>query len=218
MLPRKRLVTHLLLLPIATVLTSAADDAQVIRSPRSVLTIYTYGSGQGLRFAPELPEPKPRTAALTDVVASPPLSSSVSGWTRRPSVKAHRNMATPTTATAPKRAAAISRETSAQSSLTMVPTGPGVVFLEWQPSPDQSVVGYNLYMGDASHQYTTKQPLGNQMIAQLPIDQRTIYVAISAYTVEGLESRLSEELIIPPTPTQGISTTSSVIGVPAGSQ
>ena len=63
-------------------------------------------------------------------------------------------------------------------------------------SPDDSVAGYMLYSGNASHQYTLKQTLGNQTTASVVLDQPTTYFAVSAYTVEGVESLLSEELIV----------------------
>src|SRR5437764_3630261 len=140
---RLRTISPFLTLILTPILASVGEEAQVIRSAKTVLTIYSYGSGQGLRFTPELPERKSRTGALSDVVDSPPLSSHVSAWSQTSSVATHRHMAAPTTSTAPKTAAAISGGTSAESGLTTVAIAPSVVFLEFQPSPDQSVVGYN---------------------------------------------------------------------------
>jgi hypothetical protein len=77
----------------------------------------------------------------------------------------------------------------------VIPVAP-IVTVAWDPSPDQSVVGYQLYTGIASHQYTAKQPIVGQTFAQVVLDQPAIYVAVSAYTADGLESALSEELVV----------------------
>jgi hypothetical protein len=41
-----------------------------------------------------------------------------------------------------------------------------------------------------------KQILGNQTAASAILDQPTTYFAVSAYTSEGLESVLSDELVV----------------------
>jgi len=202
---------------VSPCITSVGEDAQVIRSPKSILTIYSYGYGAAPRFAPELPERTRRTAALSDVVVAPPLSLTVPLRPRSSADESPREMAAPTIATEPKTANSTSAESDGQPSLTRVPVPPLLVSVGWQPSPDQSVVGYNLYIGDASHQYTTKQSVGNQTVAQLPIDENTIYVAVSAYTAEGLESQLSEELTVS-LALGGNATTSAAVGGAASSQ
>ena len=164
------------------------------------MTIYTYGIGEARRFAPEMPEPKPRTGSLTDVIANPPLSTTVplrprnSAFDSRTGTAAPASTTTTTTTTA-KTPRATSGNTDVQPALT-IPGSSSAVSVGWQASPDQSVVGYNLYTGIVSHQYTNKQPVGNETTAQLPAGQGTIYVAVSAYTAEGIESALSDELVV----------------------
>src|SRR5438045_4155992 len=119
-----RNISPFLVLLVIPLLTSVGEDAQVIRSPKSVLTIYSYGYGAALRVAPEIPERNRRTAALSDVVAAPPLSSSVLLWPRNPGVDARREMVAPTTATAPNTANTIPGNTSGQTTLTIIPIAP----------------------------------------------------------------------------------------------
>jgi hypothetical protein len=57
-------------------------------------------------------------------------------------------------------------------------------------------VGYQLYRGSASHEYVSGQPLGPQTSAQISVDQSATYLAVSAYTAEGFESDLCEELVV----------------------
>ena len=204
-----QLVLPFLVLLLTPVFTSVGEDAQVIRSSKSVLTIYSYGKGEGLRFAPELPEQKPSGGALTDVVASPPLSSSVPLPPSPTKQSGFGIGAVTTTTTNTKAAKTMSGSRSMQAAPTVLPVPPAVVSLAWQPSSDQTVVGYNLYIGTASGHYTTKQSLGNQIVAQLPANQQTLYLAVSAYTAEGLESALSDELALPGG--QDTSTTQTVI-------
>jgi hypothetical protein len=208
----------ILILCLAPVIASVGEDAQVIQSDKSVLTIYSYGVGEARQFIPEVRDQKPRTGRLNDVIDAPPLSTTVplrppgSNVQSRKSTDATIETNTATAAAnAPKT---MSGRSNLQSDLTSTPApifGPRAVSVGWQPSPDDFVVGYNVYTGINSHQYTNKQPVGNQTMAQLPVGAGTIYVAVSAYTAEGIESALSDELIVS-TPSQDTSTTSRFIG------
>ena len=212
-----RLVSPILLLLLTPVLTSVGEDAQVIQSPKSVLTIYSYGSGETRRFTPDMPEYKPGTGALSDVVTSPPLSASVSLRTPQTSTAKPRFApAEPTTTSGGRTSKRMSSTSSMQSNPTIMPVTPAMVSVGWQPSSDESVVGYNLYVGTASHQYTNRQTLGNQTVAELPANSQTLYIAVSAYTAVGLESRLSDELTLLPATGEQTGATSRVIGAGAG--
>src|SRR5438045_9169211 len=104
---RLRTISPFLILILTPILASVGEEAQVIRSAKTVLTIYSYGSGQGLRFTPELPERKSRTGALSDVVDSPPRLSYVSAWSQTSSVDTHRHMAAPARSHSPEPAGSI---------------------------------------------------------------------------------------------------------------
>lgn len=217
---RLRSIAPFLASILTPVLTSVGDDAQVIRSSRSVLTIYSYGVGEVRRVAPEMPEPKPRMGALSDVVASPPLSSSVPLRPRSSSVDSHFGIAAPTSSSAPPSTSSVPKTAhmSSESVQPGPPNLPSVVSVGWQASPDQSVVGYNVYIGAASHQYTMKQTVGDQTFALLPVNQATIYVVVTAYTVEGIESAPCDELIVPGGSQDTGTATSGVIGAASGAQ
>ena len=86
--------------------------------------------------------------------------------------------------------------------------GAQTVTVTWTPSPDQSVVGYKLYSGRSSRHYTVQEPLGDKTSAQVTVDQGAVYVAVSAYTAEGLESVLSDELVVRPDASAGAGSSS----------
>jgi hypothetical protein len=193
----------------AVVLARAEDDIQVIPAKRSTLSIYSYG---GSRVAPEYRDTTRRirrTAALTDVVSNPPLATSpqVVGPARTPSASATPKPAagTPSKATGsmtfnlPAGSATAPASTFSAHAETAPATpaaGSQSVTVAWSPSPDESVVGYQLYRGERSGVYTIKTPLGNETSAELMISDSAVYVAVSAYTAEGLESVLSNEVVL----------------------
>ena len=70
------------------------------------------------------------------------------------------------------------------------------VTLAWDPSPDPTVVGYNIYAGVVSGTYTNKLDVGNAtngIISGL-VDGATYFFAVTAYDASGLESDFSNEL------------------------
>jgi hypothetical protein len=69
------------------------------------------------------------------------------------------------------------------------------VTLAWDPSSDPTVVGYNLYCGDASHSYTNLLDAGNATAATWSnlVPGVTYYFAATTYTLAGLESDFSTE-------------------------
>jgi hypothetical protein len=190
-----------LLLPVS--LAVPADDVEVIRSNKSVLSIYSYGGAAKTRFAPELPDRasfgKKSTAALSDVVAIPELSLSLPV----PPSQSVGLSITPPFKMVPDKApkAASARQGGfqpTQNAPSNLATAAQTVVLVWEASPDSSVAGYLLYSGTASHQYTVKQTVGNQTSARVTLDQTTMYFAVTAYTADGLESVPSAELRVGP--------------------
>lgn len=74
------------------------------------------------------------------------------------------------------------------------------ISLAWDPSPDASVVGYNIYYGKASRSYDQKLNVGNVTTATVPgLDSGvTYYFAATAYNSEMLESEFSNEAVCQP--------------------
>jgi len=76
------------------------------------------------------------------------------------------------------------------------------VTLAWDPSTDSSVVGYNVYYGSASGNYTSKLSVGNTNSATISglVEGVTYYFVVTAYNAAGLESVPSNEVsyIVPP--------------------
>lgn len=68
--------------------------------------------------------------------------------------------------------------------------------LSWQESPDPDVSGYKVYVGAQSGDYAYSIDVGNQTsfdMSNLEPDH-AYYIAVTAYTSDGLESDFSEEL------------------------
>jgi hypothetical protein len=191
---KKMLSGHLLASLLALGLIAAGDDVEVVSSPRWVLSIYSYGAGQRYKIAPELPDRsnlhRKSTAPLTDVDVTPALSQSLPAPQSAPTPNALATSADPSGSTT--GGTSYSTRSISSDSGSSLPT----VVLGWDPSPDESVAGYMLYAGSSSHQYTTKQPIGNQTLVRVVIDQPVLYFAVTAYTNDGLESVLSYELAV----------------------
>jgi hypothetical protein len=195
---KKWLSAHLLVTLLALGLIAAGDDVEVFSSPNSVLSIYSYGAAARTPELHDWPNLRHKsTAPLTDVDATPVLSQSLPA--PRPPARS--------TSFAPKSSALpMLADTSAGSSSGATPatqaappvvgTLPPSIVLGWDPSPDESVVGYVLYVGSASHRYTSKQTIGNLTSVRVVIDQPTLYFAVAAYTYDGLESVLSDEFAV----------------------
>ena len=85
----------------------------------------------------------------------------------------------------------------AQSATFLFPSNaPPSVRLQWDPAPDASVTGYNIYYGVGSRAYTNRTALGNVTNAtiQLPTRNQLYYFAATAYSATGLESDFSNEV------------------------
>jgi hypothetical protein len=180
----------------------AEDDVQIIRSDKSVLSIYSYGAAARTRVAPEVPESnrnKRSAGALTDVTANPPLSSSVRNRSNAsPSGQAGSIMvATPAQANS---SVTKTSRTNTVRTAEAAPTGFSLssrtVSIGWQPSVDSGVVGYRVYAADATHEYALIQTVGNETSATVPVGDNVIYLAVSAFTDLGFESPLSDALTV----------------------
>jgi len=68
--------------------------------------------------------------------------------------------------------------------------------LSWNPSPDTNVVGYNLYYGTCSKDYTYKLCVGDTTVATVNGLQEgyIYYFAVTAVDCVGLESEPSNEI------------------------
>lgn len=75
-------------------------------------------------------------------------------------------------------------------------TSASSVSLSWNPSPDPSVVGYNLYYGAASDDYTNVISVGNATNAVVLglTGGDTYYFAVTAYDAYGDESDFSNQI------------------------
>lgn len=70
------------------------------------------------------------------------------------------------------------------------------VTLSWDPSPSPQTVGYHVYYGTASRNYTSMVDAGaatRTVLAGL-MPGMTYYLAVTAYDVSGLESEFSDEI------------------------
>jgi hypothetical protein len=88
----------------------------------------------------------------------------------------------------------------------------GYVRLMWDASPDTNVVGYAIYHGPSSGNYSTRIEVGNKLNIALTnlANNSNYYFVATAYTAEGIESLPSNEvngypntnaffLVLPPT-------------------
>ena len=71
------------------------------------------------------------------------------------------------------------------------------VSLQWTPNTDPSVVGYNVYYGGASHNYTNVIAAGISATADIEglVEGKTYYFAVTAYDAFGGESDFSAETV-----------------------
>ena len=105
---------------------------------------------------------------------------------------------------------------SANSILAAQPT------VAWNASTDSRVVGYKLYSGQASHNYTTSVNAGN--VTQSPVsgiaNGKTYYFAVTAYDKNNIESSPSAELkcftLTPTAAANGTISPSSTVLVSSG--
>lgn len=85
------------------------------------------------------------------------------------------------------------------------------VSLAWDPSPDSAVVGYRIYYGTTSGNWTNQIDIGNQTSVSLTgfVPQTTYYLTVKAYDSNHLESEPSNELeyMAPAAPSPTLRTT-----------
>ena len=72
-----------------------------------------------------------------------------------------------------------------------------VLTLAWDLNADPQVVGYRLYCGTSSGEYTMMMDAGQQATATMTglKANKTYYFAVTAYDVENNESSFSEEVV-----------------------
>ena len=74
------------------------------------------------------------------------------------------------------------------------------VLVQWDTNTEPNVVGYKIYLGTQTGAYTFTNDVGAQTWAQAQnlVAGRTYYLAVTAYSTEGLESDFSEEISYTP--------------------
>ncbi|MDH5597467.1 MAG: fibronectin type III domain-containing protein [Candidatus Peregrinibacteria bacterium] len=79
-----------------------------------------------------------------------------------------------------------------------VTTGPGYADLKWDASDEAELVGYNVYYGKTSGQYTRRRTVGR--VHQYRIDglhnNEVYYFAVTAYDAQSRESDYSDEVAV----------------------
>lgn len=97
-----------------------------------------------------------------------------------------------------------------------VPVAANTVTVTWDPNPESDVVGYIVFYGTASGQYTTSMDNGNQTTLQLtlPDSQASYYFAVCAYNSAGLRSALSTEVSTTYTATLAVTGITSSLAAP----
>src|SRR5581483_8430398 len=74
--------------------------------------------------------------------------------------------------------------------------GAGVaVMLNWAPTPDAGVAGYNVYYGNGSRNYQNQVPVGTNLSSVVSglVQGKTYYFAVTAVDAFGVESDFSGE-------------------------
>lgn len=76
-----------------------------------------------------------------------------------------------------------------------VAKGASTVSIQWTPNTDPAVIGYNVYYGAASRNYTNVLSTGNTSALTVPglVEGKTYFFAVTAFDALGDESDLSDE-------------------------
>ncbi len=79
--------------------------------------------------------------------------------------------------------------------LAVLPAFSQTVKLGWDPSPDPNAVGYKIYYGTISHNYSSTVTIGNVTSTTLTglINGKTYYFAATTYDAANQESGFSNE-------------------------
>jgi len=95
------------------------------------------------------------------------------------------------------------------------------VTLAWDPSPTQDVIGYKIYYGASSHNYTVNVDVGKVTMYTISTLEsgKTYYLAATAYDIDRIESDFTNELAytVPSECTYSISPTSQSFNASGGS-
>ena len=77
--------------------------------------------------------------------------------------------------------------------------------LEWEPNPEPTIAGYNVYIGSSSRNYSQVIDVGLETSIPLTnlIQGITAYLAVTAYDADRLESPFSDEVFYTP-PVDGV--------------
>jgi len=193
----------LLTLVVAGALVFAANTP-VLRSATSALSqsLTPAAKSTAAASAPATPHPKKKKRKRHHRHKPAGSPAPVAGAKPKPSPSAtpgHSTVAAAPSTSATPAPKGTPVPANGQSSTVRFPTPPPqtrTITIAWTPSPDQSVVGYQLYRGSATHEYVSGQPLGPETSAQISVDQSATYLAVSAYTAEGFESDVCEELVV----------------------
>ena len=72
------------------------------------------------------------------------------------------------------------------------------IILRWNANTEPNLAGYRIYYGQASHSYTNRITVGKQISYEFEKRQfeGRKYMALTAYDSSGMESTLSEEIVI----------------------
>src|SRR5450432_237328 len=94
------------------------------------------------------------------------------------------------------------------------------VTLNWGPSPDPNAVGYNIYYGTISHNYTNITNVGNVTLVTIDglVAGTTYYFAATTYDAQGKESGFSNEATydVPASVITNVLPTMQIRNAPAG--
>lgn len=68
------------------------------------------------------------------------------------------------------------------------------VTLKWDPNPERDVIGYNVYYGRASGDYSRLETVDDPTAMIGVKGTKTVYFAVTAFNTDGVESPFSEEV------------------------
>lgn len=78
------------------------------------------------------------------------------------------------------------------------PSSLRAVTVDWDRNSETNIGGYRIYWGPASRAYTSVLDLANTNSVQLPTPSAKTFYAVTAYTMDGLESEYSDEVLYTP--------------------
>src|SRR4051812_3741914 len=90
--------------------------------------------------------------------------------------------------------------------------------IKWNPSPDPATVGYYVYFGIESHNYTSSIDVGNTTSAGFYLPETvdatlTYFFAVQGYSATGERSQLSAEMVFRPSQAPVLRNPGNITGV-----